>query len=377
MGESNLSKQKVLAKLHDTGRSVTERQLERWWKAGHMDRPQRKHLPGLKGSTSVFPARAFDQAAALYDATHPHMEVASTDRRLDERAFLLWWSGQPVARDPRQILLDFASPMLGAIEAVRAYEGATIVDPRPEGDDNAIFDVCEQFFLDHPPDKFKARLFRAFFRNLGRRSDDMFSVMVTIAAGALGFMPLLEPSHHPDEPSLSTLVLRAFGFGEFQLDASPETQVYNVVKNIALFADRQKITEFVLALSDDELETARRCARTFLEGLPPIFESQNLLFGKKALATLLRAFVEMATPGLKATMAIGMAWMLRQELGANALRLAEQIEENAPKSRALCTAARAFPEYRALFSHENLSKLAELPEEKKREILAVLKAAVA
>ena len=83
----------------------------------------------------------------------------------------------------------------------------------------------------------------------------------------------------------------------------------------------------------------------------------------------------MLTAGLKSTMVIGLAWMLRQGFRENVVRLAEQIEEGAPKARALCIVARTFPQYRELFSDRNLTKLAELPEDTKSEMLAMLKAA--
>ncbi|MFY9719071.1 MAG: hypothetical protein WAK16_05440, partial [Candidatus Cybelea sp.] len=324
-----------------------------------------------------FSADAFEQAAALCDGAHPETSNAAGDRRMDERVFLLWWESKPIVTDPRQMLLSFASPMLSAIEAVRAYEGGTIVDPQPEGDDDAIFNACEHYFQEHPPHEFKARLFKAFFRNLGRRSDDMFSVMVTMAASALGWMPLLEPSPHPDEPSLAALIRKAFGFGEFESGTSPETQVYHVLKNVAIFANRKRIADFIFSLTDEELAIARRCSRIFLEELPPILECQNILFGKKATATLLRAFVSMITPAIKSVMVIGMAWMMRQGFRENAIRLTDQIEEGAPKARAICIAVRTFPEHRKLFSNKNLGKLKNLPEDKKREILAVLKSAIA
>jgi len=59
-----------------------------------------------------------------------------------------------------------------------------------------------------------------------------------------------------------------------------------------------------------------------------------------------------------------------------AIRLADQIEEGAPKARALCMVARTFPQHRELFSNRNLTKLAELPEDTKSEMLAMLKAAI-
>jgi hypothetical protein len=377
MASTYISKEQLLAKLLASKRAVTARQLERWWKAGPMARPVRRHVAGVRGSVSLFPAEAYDQAAALYDGAPPNARQAAGDRRLGERAFFLWWEGKPIANDPRPMLLAFAGPMLGAIEAVRAYEGATIVDPQLEGDDDAIFDACERYFQDHPPDQFKTRLFRAFFRNLGRRADDMFSVITTMAASALGWVPLFEPSSHPNEPSLAALVRKAFGFGDFEPETSPETQVYAVLKNIAIFADRKTITAFVLSLTEEELATARRCSRIFLEELPSIFECQNILFGKKALATLLRAFASMLTPAIKATLVIGLAWMVREGLRENVIRLTDQIEENASKARGLCLAFRTFPQYRTLFLNKNLEKLAQLPEDKRREILAVLKSAMA
>ena len=94
--------------------------------------------------------------------------------------------------------------------------------------------------------------------------------MIAMATAAVGSMPLFEPSHRDGEASLAMLVLQAFGFSEFEREATAEEQVEKVLGNVGLYADRMRITEFVLHLRDDELETARRCARAFLEGLPPI-----------------------------------------------------------------------------------------------------------
>jgi len=129
MGSDVLTKDRLLARLATSERPVTPRKLERWYKAGHMDRPERRHLPGVRGSVSVFPARAFEQAAALYDAAHPANPDAIGDRRLDERAFLLWWSGKPIVHDVRQLLLRLARRTFDAVERMRAYQPTQIVGP--------------------------------------------------------------------------------------------------------------------------------------------------------------------------------------------------------------------------------------------------------
>lgn len=364
---TDLSKKKLLEKLHASDRPVSARQLERWWKAGHMDRPERRHLVGQRGSVSVFSARAFDQAAALYDATQPRESGAPTDRRLDERAFLLWWSGKPIAQDPRQLTLRLASPLLKAIEAIKAYRGTPVLDFDPR-DSEAEYDAVERYFQEHPPEQLKGQLFRTLFRNLGRRPDDMLSVVFTMTVSAMGHVPLIEASGSRDEPSLATLVLKALGLGEFQSDLSEEAQVDAVLRNISAFSDRETISNFVLARTDEEMNTARRYASALLEGLPAIFELQSVLFEKKSTARLMHAFSKMTTTGLKAAATIGIAWLLHKESPENGLRLVEQIEQEAPRARGLCSLARAYPQYRELFLSKNLARLAELPEDKKRDM---------
>lgn len=376
MPRGTLTKEQLLKRLHASDRLVTARKLERWWKAGHLDRPQRQHIPGVRGSVSVFPARAFEQTAALYDAAHAATSSNATgDRRLDERAFLLWWSAKPIVHDVRQLLLRLARGMLDAVERMRAYKPTEIVGADFGDGEDAAFDTADAYFQDHSPEDLKGSLFKAIFANLARKRADLESVMIAMFTAALGGMMSFEPSHDKDEPSLAVLILRGFGFNQFSSQATPEEQVTGMTKTVSFFANRKHVTEFTLTLSDDELDVARKVARAMFESLPEIFESQAILFGKRATARILRAFSSMATTHFKATSIIAMAWLLRREGTANALRLVGQIEEVLPKARAMSKVAKAFPQYRKALLQENREDLASLPEETKQQMLAILKPA--
>jgi hypothetical protein len=376
MGSSVVTKDQLLAKLAASARPVTPRKLERWYKAGHMDRPERRHLPGVRGSVSVFPARAFELAAALYDAAQPARPDAIGDRRLDERAFLLWWSGKPIVHDVRQLLLRLARGMLDAVERMRAYQPTQIVGPDFRDGEDAAFDTADAYFYEHPPEGLKGKLFKAIFANLARKGVDLQSVMIAMFTAALGGMMTFEGSHDKDEPSLAVLVLKAFGFSQFPSDTAPEDQVVGITQTVSFFANRAQVMAFTQTLSDEELDIARKCARAMFEGLPEIFEMQAICFGKRATARILRAFSSMATAHFKATSIIAMAWLLRREGTAHALRLVSQIEEALPKAQAMSKLAKAFPQYRKELLTKNADRLAALPEETKRQMLAILKPAI-
>ena len=340
-----------------------------------MVRPVRRHVSGVRGSVSVFPSRAFEQAAALCDAANPKTNDGGGDRRLDERAFLLWWAARPIVHDPRRLLLRFSDRMIQAVEHVRSIKGTPVIGQGAE-DSDAAFDTVDALFQQHPPEHFVGPLFRAFFKNVSRKPENLVSVMIAMATAAVGSMPLFESSHRDGEASLAMLVLQAFGFSEFEREATAEEQVERVLGNVGLYADRMRITEFVLHLRDDELETARRCARAFLEGLPPIVEVHALLFGKRGAARILSAYSRLATTHFKAASVVGAAWLLHQEGSANVVHFIEQIEEAAPKAKALCTLARAFPGHTKLLSPKNAERLAALPEETRQQMLDILRPAM-
>ena len=375
MAAAALTKDQLLQRLRRSDRPVTRRQLERWSKAGHMDRPTRRHVPGIRGSVSFFPSRAVDQAAALYDAAQSKApKDGAGDRRLDERAFVLWWARKPIVHDPRKLLLLFSAPLLNAVQNVRAHESIEVVG-LDESEDPA-FDIADAYFQEHPPERFKGRLFSALSSNLSHRPQDLVSVMTTMTAGALGGITVLEASPRDDDPSLASLVLQAFGFAQFPSTTSPEEQVKGVLRNVSFFANRDHVNDFVRGLSDEELDIARKCTRSFFEDLPAIFEAQGVLFGKSATAKILRAFSRMATIAIKASTVVGMAWLLRQEGRENALRLVDQIKEAAPMARGVSKLTKAFPEYRKLFLQKNLDRLTALPEETRQKILTVVKSTI-
>lgn len=369
--QAELSKAELLALLEGSNRPITARQLERWSKATHVDRPTRRHVSGVRGSVSYFPARAFGQAAALYDAGRPLKgSEAVTDRRLRERAFLLWWSGNPIVYDTRQLLLRFARNMLDAVDRMRDQKPTPVIGDDPG---NLAFETADAFVQEHQPQHLKWNLVSAFSDNLAGDRNDLASVMTFIFTGALGGTLVLDPSPCKDEPSLAQLVLQAVGFSEVPSEETPEEQIGGLFEDIDLFADRDRLADFVRYLSDEELSTARQCARVFFEDLPAIFEMQGVLFGKRATARVLKAFCRMTSVPYKAVFVIAMAWLLRKKGSPGALHLLNQIKEEAPKAKGLCKAVKAFPKYRKLFLLKNQARLGALPEELRLQMLAVIK----
>jgi hypothetical protein len=321
----------------------------------------REVLVGVGGINGDFFSDARPQ---LYvDAANPASGDAPGDRRLDERAFLLWWSGRPIVHDVRQLLLRLARGMIDAVERVRAYQPTQIVGSDFRDGKDPAFDTADAYFQEHPPESLKGKRVKAMFANLAHKGVDVQSVMIAMFTAALGGMMTFEGSHDKDEPSLTVLVLRAFGFTEFSVDATPEEQVTGMTKSVRFFANHAQVMAFTGSLSDEELDIARKCARAMFEGLPEIFEMQAICFGKRAPARILRAFSSMATTHFKATSIIAMAWLLRREGAANALRLVSQIEEALPKAQAMSKLAKAFPQYRKEFLTKNAAQMAALPEE--------------
>ncbi len=372
MAAHNLTKGELLRRLRASKRPVTARQLERWWKHEGMSRPSREHVPGVRGSVSVFPSEAFAQAAALYDAGHPDREAnGPTDRRLDERAFLLWWSGKAIVQPVPTLLLRLASPFLDALGRVQAEGGSQVVNGG-SGDVDPAFDIAEANVAQYRHKGQRGPLFRTLFANLGRKNSDMVSVMITVLTGALGGSLFLGASH-TGEASLAALVLRAFGFADFRPGADPESEGQEMLGALHIFADRYKLTEFAVGLTEEELAMSRKCVRAVLEDLPVIYESYGLLMGRHSATRILQAFSRTATAAFKATWVLGMAWALRKRGTLDAIRMLDQIEDALPRAKALLTLADAFPEYRKLLLQKNAKRLAALPEETRKKMVDILK----
>ncbi len=64
--------------------------------------------------------------------------------------------------------------MMSAIERVRSYKPTTIVNGTGD-DEDRLFETCETYFHEHPPERSNDALYRVLFRNLGKRGDDLFS----------------------------------------------------------------------------------------------------------------------------------------------------------------------------------------------------------
>jgi hypothetical protein len=375
------SREELLSRLSASDRPVTSRQLERWCKAGKVTRPVRRHARGVRGSVSYFPPQAFEQAAAMFDASR---HVTGGDRRLRVRGFLLWWQGKPIAEDPRALLLKAVAPMLRPIDRIRNEPRTEVINEPPEDDEDIAFDIADAYVSRHAHELARGSVLRRMRRNLGKRSEDVLSVMSALLTAALGGAPILDRPSLPGDDSLAFLVLKSFGGDDFRSMAekaqvngsvpassqeSPraEDQIHDILDLAGNLFDRGKLNDFVASLRDEELNAARRYARVLFDDLPVVFESHELLFGKNRFAATTRILSRLPTEAI-AFSVIGVAWLVRVHGGDRFQSIVENIEQARPRAEALCTLARAFPDYRELFLSKNVDRLAALPDDTRQEM---------
>lgn len=395
------SRTELLRRLHASRRLVTPGQLERWSEAGKVARPKRRHLAGVRGSVSYFPPEAFGQAAAMFDAARQGERSNGGDRRLDERGFLVWWSGRPIAEDARALLLAATAPMFKATDRIRTVKRTLIIDEDepPDNPEDDAFDVAAAYFEQHQNEPIRSSYIRRLRRNVGGRAD-FGSVVVAVLAIALGGQPFLGLSPlEEEEPSLASLILKAFGAHDFPSHnggvkapgALPHGETVNVARGAArdqnmlgeilegirIFTNRERLREFVLGLSDGELEAAHKYAHMLFEELPVIFEAHEVFFGRNKFAGLIRAFTKQASTTFRAYGVVAAGWLSRKFGTARFESLFEQCQRELPRARAICTLARAFPGYRKLLLTRNAQRLAELSEETRSKMLETIKSMIA
>ena len=76
----------LLAQVQGDGAAITERQLERWHKAGLLPRRRQIHVAGLRGSVGVYDGTVVSRVLRL-------TELHLTHRSLTGLQFSLWWEG--------------------------------------------------------------------------------------------------------------------------------------------------------------------------------------------------------------------------------------------------------------------------------------------
>jgi len=113
--------EELVSRLQDAGvKDMTWMRLKRWRKAGLVPDPEQQRVPGQRGSTSVYPEEAFEQALLVAQLLERH-------RDLDKVGFLLYLGGYPVDVDAlRRIFLGGLDSI--SREITRAADGATDPD---------------------------------------------------------------------------------------------------------------------------------------------------------------------------------------------------------------------------------------------------------
>jgi hypothetical protein len=345
---------------------------------------------------SRFPAEAYGEAAAMFDASLKGAQGASRDRRLRVRGFLLWWNARPVAGNPRELVLKMAESMFGAIDRIRAEDRTLVIDDSQaddpeEGGDDVAFDIADAYVENHSHEQIRGSALRRGLRNLGRQRADFLSVVKALLTTALGGLPALDGATVEGEPSLASLILKSFAADDFPKVqqvadvanlaaphemAGDEHQLRDILEWANVLADRGKVSGFVASLSDEELIAARKYARVFLEDIPTIFEAHEILFGRNKFSATLRVFSR-ASVGQIAYLVIGVAWFVRKFGAARFESISENCERARSQAQALCALTKAFPKYRELFLARNIDRLAALSEIRRQEMWESIKTIVA
>jgi hypothetical protein len=387
-----LSRKDLLRHLTASGRSVTARQLERWWKDDKIARPIRKHVPGIRGSVSLFPTEAYKQAAAMFDASRQNKHGGPGDRRLQMRSFSLWWAGEPVAGNPRDLMLEAMAPMPKALDRIRNEERTLVVGEmmgereRAEDSEDIAFDIADAFMTRHANEAVCGPVTQRLYKNLERQHDDFLSVATALLTIGLGGRLPLERSMFTGERSLAALILKAIGadaFSKMQEDAripatsaqehsNDEKQIDEVFEVAQITFDRDKLKAFIAGLQDKELDAAHRYARVFLEDVPIILEAWEVLFGKNKLAATLRVLGKLPTQ-FRACVVVSIALIIRLHGNAGCEMLAESVKQTRPQAEMLCALAKAFPKYRKLLLTRNLPRLQALAEDQRQAMWESIK----
>ena len=369
------SREELLNRLRASGRSVTARQLERWRKAGKVAPPIRRHVRGFRGSISKFPPEAFDQAAAMFDASRQRASSTSGDRRLRYRSFLLWWDGKPVAGDPRAIILNAASSMFAVVERIRNEERTQIVNDPEDKDDP--FNIAESYVASHQNEPVRGRIGKKILRNLSRRQEDFLSVVTTMLTTALGGRPLFGGPPVDGEMSLENLILKAIAADHFTKlvakiaprtdDAgkeSDEDRVRDIFEFLVSTTGAEWLGEQAYDLSDAELEAARRYSHLLMEDIPTVFQALEIIYGKNKFSKTMQILTSLPTD-VRAYLVICMGALTRRYGSAPFEAIARSCQSSMGQAKAVCALYKTFPEHRQLLLNRNLNQLAALTQEER------------
>ncbi len=275
---------------------LSPRQLQRWQRSHRIEPPAQAHRRGLRGSETVYSARAVEQIRALFDASGRGKSSKSKRVRVgyrkSEEPFVLFWEGHDaLVPDPRAVIRDTLAPTIqlranvGAQEPIE--EEASFADETSEeieteyGKDRAVQFVEEHFSGNEGAVRRKLRL--------GRMRD------AEVASFAYAAMSLFFGSLTPNDcvesegESYAGLLFRGYGLGgsreypSLLPGAKDTTEQASLIARTRDMLERVLSEEFLQMLSVEELRQARDDLRDFIDDFVVFGNFLSRLVGPKAL----------------------------------------------------------------------------------------------
>lgn len=267
------SKQEVLEAAAAAGYSLTGPQLARMHRAGVIDEPEVRSLGRKRGRVSLYPlgtSSTVVRAASLADV----------ERRLPQRAWLMWWlDGGPMSRAARQFLEETSTKLDHEFELVRQLAaGEEITLDGQSFDLDKLYQAVETGRLEGPLAKARRRVGKD-------KMSSLFRFLVEFGTGTFTAFPMdqLLQTTAPEEE----LVEVGLGFARARRDslagAAPWLQG-------DLEADFRRIASMIAGLSleasaashDALLNVARFELRTLAETLSEAADCLDAVFGRGA-----------------------------------------------------------------------------------------------
>lgn len=365
-----LTKQQLLPAAARAGLKVSADQLKRWCREGLLPRPSQRHLPGRRGSESIYPPGTLRQLVAV-------AELHANERRFDELRFDVWWAGHWVQETHlRSSLVALLEDPLEEIREVRRMYS----DP---------VEAANQLFERATPAAGRSPVTRLLRRRVGGREDDLISAMHPLLVLALGGDPIWDvPDVAVDVPEPSPLALfaRAVGFdrassdrldtGEPWLATPPDLVDHLTTLRDAGAFELEHPGQIIEAATWASLELARQHARFFTEQLSAVAAAVEYRFGRDAAG--LGLFSAMRRSDLRWFRALFVRlWVIAPTLPSldadSPLREVEAaVEDQLPQIEAALELANAFPGYKPFFKPGGERLLSELPLEEREVIQKTL-----
>lgn len=360
----------VLASVETAGYIMSKSQLWRLSSAGIVGEPKVESRGRSLGKESHYPPGTAERAIRA-------LSLADVERRLPERAWLIWWfDGGEMSPGARAFLRETARELDHQLGKIRKLvKRNALGDPEAVAQLDEIYVGAETERVDGPFAQARKRIGKS-------RASSLVQFFLELASGTFTAFPIdaLEGS----SAAAGQLVEKALGFdharqtsaagsepwlqGDLELDFA---RLSSILRDISL--------ETQASAADESLDRGREEMRSFQEVIEATAEAARLLLGRGGFGFRLLANA-FATAGYRGEVFFLLAWQAMRE--HDDLRKGmDAILECLPQAQAMREAGRTLaylrdqvPAYRTLLAPRRISRALRNPEAEARfqhEIAAI------